>query len=211
MAIFLNQIELIVDSMKLCNKCNISLDFKNFWLNSKSKDGYCAYCIPCFKMKKKVSDKKYKQSLKGKDNNKRYSQSIKGKIARKKAVNKYQTSSLGRYKKNEARKKRESSKITLKLAQLLRNRTKVAIKIKNLRKSKHFHEYIGCTSIELKQHLEKQFQPGMTWENHSFSGWHIDHIIPLCSAKNEQELYKLCHFTNLQPLWAQANLQKGGR
>ncbi len=30
-------------------------------------------------------------------------------------------------------------------------------------------------------------------------------------ATTEEELYKLCHFTNLQPLWAEENLSKGNR
>ena len=47
----------------------------------------------------------------------------------------------------------------------------------------------------------------MTWNNRS--EWHIDHIIPLSSAKTEEELYKLFHYTNLQPLWAKDNLIKG--
>jgi hypothetical protein len=63
----------------------------------------------------------------------------------------------------------------------------------------------------LKQHLENQFQSGMNWKTYGKYGWHIDHIIPLSSAKTEKELYKLCHYTNLQPLWAKDNLIKGNR
>jgi hypothetical protein len=49
----------------------------------------------------------------------------------------------------------------------------------------------------------------MCWENYGKYGWHIDHIVPLSSAKTEEEIYKLCHYTNLQPLWSTDNLSKG--
>ena len=42
----------------------------------------------------------------------------------------------------------------------------------------------------------------MTFDNHGLYGWHIDHIIPLSTAKTEEAI-KLCHYTNLQPLWAE--------
>ena len=35
--------------------------------------------------------------------------------------------------------------------------------------------------------------------------WDIDHIIPLSSATNEQELLELCKYTNLQPLCSYEN------
>jgi hypothetical protein len=46
----------------------------------------------------------------------------------------------------------------------------------------------------------------MNWNNHG--KWHIDHMIPISSAKNEEEVLKLNHYTNLQPLWAKENLIK---
>lgn len=42
--------------------------------------------------------------------------------------------------------------------------------------------------------------------NHSKDGWHVDHIIPFDSAKIEQEVYSLCHYSNLQSLWAKEKL-----
>ena len=72
-------------------------------------------------------------------------------------------------------------------------------------------DVLGCSPEYLKEHLEKQFSQGMSWDNYGFYGWHIDHKIPLSSAKTEEEVYQLCHYTNLQPLWAKDNLSKGGK
>ena len=46
----------------------------------------------------------------------------------------------------------------------------------------------------------------MTWENHG--KWHIDHIIPLATAKTEKQVLKLNNYKNLRPLWAEDNLKK---
>lgn len=68
---------------------------------------------------------------------------------------------------------------------------------------------IGCMPNDLKKHIESQFSKNMTWENHSQFGWHIDHRIPLDSAKTLKDVHDLCHYTNLQPMWWDENLKKG--
>lgn len=78
-------------------------------------------------------------------------------------------------------------------------------------KCKKTNIILGASYEEVKKHIEKQFTDGMSWENRGFYGWHIDHIIPLASAKTEEELIKLCHYTNLQPLWWKDNLEKGAK
>lgn len=72
---------------------------------------------------------------------------------------------------------------------------------------------IGCTLKELKYHLQKQFQPGMSWANYGRGGWDVDHIIP-CASFNliEPVQQKQCfHYSNLQPLWHPDNCSKGSR
>ena len=86
--------------------------------------------------------------------------------------------------------------------------------IKQKRGYKSSIKYIGCSVEKLKEHLEKQFKEGMTWENHG--KWHIDHIIPVKYKENGQEptleeVIKRLHYTNLQPLWAEENMSKGNR
>lgn len=65
---------------------------------------------------------------------------------------------------------------------------------------------LGCDWQTLKEHLESRFVGGMCWGNRAL--WHIDHIVPLASASTEEGLIKLCHYTNLQPLWAADNIRK---
>ena len=71
-------------------------------------------------------------------------------------------------------------------------------------------EIIGCSKDDLRKHLESNFKGGMTWQNYG-SYWHIDHIVPLISAKSPEEVKKLCHWTNLQPLTAFENISKGSK
>ena len=80
----------------------------------------------------------------------------------------------------------------------------------NSDKSKHSIEYLGCTIDEFKEHIEKQFIEGMTWENHG--EWHIDHIIPIkYENPTLEETIERLHWTNTQPLWATENIAKGNR
>lgn len=80
------------------------------------------------------------------------------------------------------------------------------------KKDKSFY-LIGCTSSELKAHIESKFKDGMTWDNYGFSGWHIDHIRPCASFDlTDEDQQKECfHYTNLQPLWWNENMQKGDK
>lgn len=71
-------------------------------------------------------------------------------------------------------------------------------------------EIIGCSKDDLRKHLESKFRDGMTWQNYG-KHWHIDHIVPLISAKSSDEIKRLCHWTNLQPLTAFENISKGSK
>lgn len=66
---------------------------------------------------------------------------------------------------------------------------------------------LGCSIAEFRKYLESKFQPGMTWDNWSRTGWHIDHIRPLASfdLTDREQLKQAVHYTNLQPLWAKDN------
>ena len=76
------------------------------------------------------------------------------------------------------------------------------------------YQILGCSFEDFKIHLENQFTEWMNWENYGNpkdrifehnKTWDIDHIIPLASATSEEELLKLNHYTNLQPLCSYEN------
>lgn len=115
---------------------------------------------------------------------------------------------LEMYAQRKERKKRDPM---FKLSNNLRSRLVSALSRKSWNKNSKFSEYIGCSLVELKAHLERQWQHGMSWENYGLKGWHIDHIVPLISAKCEAELYLLCHYSNLRPLWWYQNLSRPRR
>lgn len=80
---------------------------------------------------------------------------------------------------------------------------------KSFKKCSKAGEIIGCDWRHFKSHIEAQFIDNMSWDNRG--QWHIDHIVPLASAKTPEDVVRLNHYSNLRPLWAIDNLKKGAR
>jgi hypothetical protein len=114
-----------------------------------------------------------------------------------------------KFKKYE--KDRRQTDIDFKMRKVLRSRLGTAIRNQNGTKSDSTINLTGCSIKYLKEHLENKFTDGMTWDN--YGEWHIDHIIPCASFNlvHEEEQQKCFHYTNLQPLWAADNLEKGSK
>lgn len=84
-----------------------------------------------------------------------------------------------------------------------------AIQFVGHRKDQKTQVLLGCTYEEFRLHIERQFVRGMSWEK--FDRIHIDHIVPLATARSPADVRRLSHYSNLQPLWALENLRKGAR
>lgn len=91
----------------------------------------------------------------------------------------------------------------------LRCRLYSAIRGGGFKKSKSLKEWLGCDYETLKTHIESKFWPGMSWEN--YGKWQVDHIKPIASAETIEDVYRLNHYTNLQPLWKLDNIRKGAK
>jgi hypothetical protein len=113
--------------------------------------------------------------------------------------------------KARLKRRRDRKSSLTKMAEASRVRMRLALDRIGTSKIHRSCWYVGCSWEALAAHLEAQFSEGMSWDNHGLEGWHIDHIIPLASAKTYEGLIPLLHYTNLQPLWAKENLKKGDR
>ena len=92
----------------------------------------------------------------------------------------------------------------------IRTRTNDAVRRGGFTKLSSMSVVLGCDWAALKLHLEALFTPWMTWANYG-SAWVIDHHVPLASARDEVELMRLCHYTNLRPLGKVENLRKAAK
>jgi hypothetical protein len=178
--------------MKTCSKCNINKSFNDFKNDATKKDGKYSSCKDCVKAyranhykenREKYSEKAKKNYIKNSDDYKR------------------------RAKKNHY--KRMEVDIIYKLKTRFRTRIYQAFKLNNWKKNNKSSQLLGCDINIAKKHIEDRFLKGMSWEN--CGNWHIDHIIPLASAKTKDDLERLFHYTNLQPLWKEDNLKKASK
>jgi hypothetical protein len=157
----------------------------------------------------KQNQKKYRENNKDKikEQNKKWRQNNKEKLNEK--MKDYYKNN--KEKINEYIKKKKQVNELFKLTNNIRSLIYSAFKNKGYKKNTKTNNIIGCSFEELKNHLESQFKPWMSWENYALYngelnyGWDIDHIIPVSSARNEEELLKLNHYTNLQPLCSYYN------
>lgn len=188
-----------------------------FSKNRSCKDGLQEQCKACNRenylskrdlriAKSKEYNRKNKEKVYAK--NKAYRQKNKESVGHQRAM--YQKIKRSQINAQQAmyRKKRSDTDISFKIANNLRSRFKQAIK-KNFKSGSAVRD-LGCSVEYLRKYLESKFQEGMSWENWSIYGWHIDHIKPLSSfdLTDRNQLLEACHYTNLQPLWAVDNWKK---
>lgn len=208
---------------KVCKVCEVEKPISEFYLRKDSIDGHRHDCSQCHRLNKKnyrneFPEKEKNNTFKWRKNNpekiktlsKKYYYENKERIINQNK-NYYYTNKKVIIKKTIIREKiKMDSDPIFKLYKNVRGRIKKYLNSENITKRNKTFEIVGCSPQFLKEHIEKQFTEGMSWElvgKHI----HIDHIIPLSSAKSDAEVYELCHYTNLQPLWAEDNLKKGSK
>lgn len=203
---------------KPCKKCREIKSLDNFNAQSGGKDGLQTKCKKCvsenFKLyytknRKDLIAKKIKYQKENPEKVKNYKKSPETRkkcLAASKEYNKKY-----KPKKNEKRRELVKTDPMYALQACLRSRIASYLSKKNHTKTSRTKDMLGCDFEFLKVHLELQFESWMTWENRGLFngelnfGWDVDHIVPLSSAKSEEDLIKLFHWSNLQPLCSYVN------
>ena len=202
------KLALFKEGNKKCSKCAIIKNVSEYYKAANSKDGFGMICIECDKEKgrkydntnkEKVSDRKriYRNNNKGlfRERNRQYEEANKEKIAERKRI--YYKANKDRIIKRGTRYETSRRKIDA----LYRLRKNIRMNVKRYLiygKSKSTKEIIGIDYKEFQDYLEVEYTENM----------HLDHIIPLSWAINDEEVYTLNHYSNFQIITAEENMAK---
>ena len=176
------------------------------------------------KLLKQQSEYRQRNKEKTRERNKKYRQQNREKIQERQSEYYQQNkerirkrmkehSSRPEVKKRNAQlfRERYNSDSAFRLKNIVSRLVHRALKAKGKTKGGSTFDHLPYTSQELKEHIEKQFDEHMTWENQG-SYWHVDHIIPHAYFNYDNlthpDFQKCWALENLQPLEATENLRK---
>lgn len=185
---------------KTCRDCGEEKSLEeNFYKKSGRVNQWMPYCKPCQLSR---GNRARKANPNYKERTRKNWQDWYSKNKRKKIE--YNTAYIKERWKNDP---------AFKLRMSVSSRVIGAITYREGQKLDSTWKYLPYTPQELKEHIEKQFEPWMTWENHG--EWHIDHIYPhskLPYDSLEHPNFQKCWaLSNLRPLSAKENRQKGDK
>lgn len=205
---------------KKCKKCNQIKPISEFHIRKQVKDGYNNNCKICSCALVKKYSSSPEQKAKIKNRKKIYNSSKRGKELNKKQRRK---TYLNNKEKENARSRlwNHTNKETHKIYKnkyskeyYRKNKPKLicrsmlhrVLKCLGTKKSTSTNKMLGYSPEQLKQRIESQFKPGMTWNN--YGEWHIDHKKPLSKFSKNTPISIVNALSNLQPLWSIDNLKK---
>jgi hypothetical protein len=211
-----------MENIKKCSKCEKVKSVEFFSKDGTRKDGLRSYCKECVKQHKLTNKEQiaeysnqYRKANKEQiaEINKQYYEANKEKLAEYKKTYGKQYYLVNKEtivkKTNQYQKNRLATDSIFKFKCNVRSLIRGSFKRTNHKKATKTESILGCSLDFFKTYISNQFAKGMTLDNHGL--WELDHIIPLASAKNEQDVIRLNHYTNFQPLWQNDNRVKSAK
>lgn len=199
--------------MKYCYKCQGIKCVSLFSKNKCQKDGLSTMCKECSKEYMSLYYKKNKVSVLKTQSN--YYKNNKESIDKKNKIYTIKNIESIRSTRNNTLKEKRKNDPLFKLSSNIRTLIRISFNGNGFKKGSKTNTILGCSFDEFKLHIENQFEDWMTWDNYgNINGnisksinisWDFDHIIPLSRANNYDELIKLNHYSNIQPLCSYTN------
>jgi hypothetical protein len=199
----LNLDSVVFTPVKRCTVCKTLQSFCEFNKHKNRKYGLALECKSC----RKMINATYKKNNKDKVNKKNteYRENKREEIKELARIH-YQKN---KFEIREVLNEKYKSDPVFRLKTKIRNALYSAFRSKSIIKNSKMLNILGTSFDNFQFVIESQFKDGMTWEN--MDKWHIDHKVPLSLAKTEDDLHRLNHYTNFQPLWVSENLKKNNK
>lgn len=202
---------------KICSKCKVEKQLCDFHNNKTNKGGKHCQCKSCTKLNYKYNKKipiinleesierKKIRDLKKSLYNKKYREENRERL---------------RVKRNIDKQNRINKNPLIKLRFRISNNITVSLKRNGGKKLSKTTDILGCSFNDFRNHIESLWETWMSWENYGNpkdgvyepnKTWDLDHIIPSSKATTEEEILKLNHYSNFQPLCSYNNrfIKKG--
>lgn len=205
--------------MKVCTKCKQELPLDAFPKRSGAKAGIKPQCKPCHNASNRESRAKHLES--SRESSRRWREAnperLKARTKQWAEKNPERMRALqvawqaaNRDRVREVQRARLERRPEVRAMRSMSQRIRFMLSGKNSRSTPSI---VGYGPSELREHIGRQFLPGMTWDN--YGEWHIDHIVPLSdfniTSLDDDEMKSAWALTNLRPLWASENCSKSDR
>lgn len=219
---------------KICKKCGKEKPLEDFVVRSDNGKhrNECKECTAKFQEqyrkenKEKLNQQKKKYVLNHKKQRsetvKKYYKKNKDKIKRyhkqyheehREQKKEYAKEYYYQHKKEYQQRKKyklENDKI-FKIKEQARKCIWTAFNRKSFKKNGKTEQILGCDFKTFYDYILQTFKDNYGYEYDFNEEVHIDHIKALKYATTEEEIMKLCHYTNLQLLKAKDNLEKSAK
>lgn len=209
---------------KKCSKCHRILPVESFRKDSGKSSGYRSQCKDCERSRIHRYYENNKEELLEK--NQKYYKENKEKIYKQRRKNielkyeyyqqtwhNYYVANKEKHAENSKRwaaKQRESDPL-FRLKSNIRSMIGHSFHRTGWFKKELSEEIIGMDIDEFVSYLLQTYKDFYGYEWDRKEKVHIDHIIPICTAKSEEDVIRLCHYTNLRLLNAFDNLSKSDK
>lgn len=206
-------VEVKNQNKKKCSRCQTPKAKRDFHKNKSRPDGLGVECKSCRHIIAKKWREKHKDEIREKNVKRYWATKHKREGYSRRYRLKYPERAKEQAKRNYLNviKPKLQSSPKLRAMQAIRSAIRSTITKRRGVKTSTTYKILGCNQEAFIAYLESQFKPWMTWDKYGVytgrpnEGFDIDHITPLSTAKTIQDVIKLNHYTNLQPLCSYVN------